>query len=50
MKKLLLLVAAAAGGFAAWRKVDRSRAEQALWAEATDPIARTAPPAPPAGT
>ena len=38
MKRLLLAAAAAAGGVVAWRKVNRSRAEQALWAEATDPV------------
>jgi hypothetical protein len=38
VKKLLLAAAAAAGGAIAWRKVTRSQAEQALWAEATDPV------------
>ncbi len=38
MKKLLVTVVAAAGGLVAWRRVQQSRAEQELWAEATDPI------------
>ena len=38
MKKLLLLGAAAAG-LVAWRKVQADKAEQDLWAEATDPVA-----------
>ena len=39
MKKLLLSsVAAAAVGVLAWRKVEADRAEQDLWAEATDPV------------
>ena len=38
MKKLLLL-AAAAVGLAAWRKVQADKAEQDLWAEATDTVA-----------
>ncbi len=38
MKKLLALVLVAAGGLFAWRKVQSDRAEQALWAEVTDPV------------
>ena len=39
MKKLLVLVlVAAAGAAVAWRKVQSDRAEQALWAEVTDPV------------
>ena len=34
MKKLLVLVAAAIGGFAIFRKVTNDRAEQDLWNEA----------------
>ncbi len=37
-KKLLLLAAAAVGGLFAYRKVTAERAEQDLWAEATDPL------------
>jgi hypothetical protein len=38
VKKLLVLVVLAAAGAAAWRKVQSDRAEQALWAEVTDPV------------
>lgn len=38
MKKLLLLVAAGAGAFAIWRKIEADKAEQGLWAEATDDV------------
>lgn len=38
MKKLLLLVAAAVG-VVAWRKIQADKAEQDLWAEATDTVA-----------
>jgi len=37
VKKLLVLVAAAAG-LVAWRKVQADKAEQDLWAEATDTV------------
>ncbi len=37
MKKLLLLAAAAAG-LVAWRKLQPDKAEQDLWAEATDTV------------
>jgi hypothetical protein len=36
--KKLLVLAAAAAGLAAWRKVQADRAEQDLWAEATDRV------------
>jgi hypothetical protein len=38
VKKLLLLTAAAAGAFAVWRKIEADKAEQNLWAEATDSV------------
>ncbi len=40
MKKILLLLAAAAGAALAKKKLDESRAEQTLWAEATDSVKR----------
>jgi hypothetical protein len=40
MKKVLLVLVAVAGAVAAKRKLDESRHEQALWAEATDPVHR----------
>ena len=41
VKKLLLLALAAAGALAAKKKIDESKAEQALWAEATDAVKRS---------
>ncbi|UMG94178.1 DLW-39 family protein [Nocardioides sp. TF02-7] len=41
MKKLVLLAVAAAGAVIASRKLQESKAEQALWAEATDRLPRT---------
>ncbi len=38
MKKITALLLAALGGLLAYRKVQSDRAEQDLWAEATDPI------------
>ncbi|MGL5808876.1 MAG: DLW-39 family protein [Nocardioides sp.] len=38
MKKLLLVLLAAAGAVFAKKKIDESKNEQALWAEATDPV------------
>jgi hypothetical protein len=38
MKKILLLALAAAGAVAARKKMAEGRAEQALWAEATDAV------------
>ncbi len=41
MKKVLLLAIAAAGAVFAKKKLDAGRTEQALWAEATDPVRRS---------
>ena len=41
MKKLLLVALAAAGAFVARKKISEGRAEQALWAEATDAVTQT---------
>ncbi|MDP8932370.1 MAG: DLW-39 family protein [Actinomycetota bacterium] len=38
MKKILLLALAAAGAVIAKKKLEESKAEQALWAEATDNV------------
>ena len=38
MKKLVVLVVVAAAGAVVWRKMQSDRAEQALWAEVTDPV------------
>ena len=38
MKKLLLVILAAAGALVAKKKMDEGKNEQALWAEATDPV------------
>ena len=38
MKKILLLALAAAGAVLARKKATEARAEQALWAEATDAV------------
>ena len=38
MKKLLLLVLLAVGAFAIWRKMESDKAEQDLWAQATDSV------------
>ncbi len=38
MKKVLLIALAAAGAVFARRKLEESKAEQALWAEATDNV------------
>jgi hypothetical protein len=38
MKKLLLVALAAVGAIFAKKKIDESRKEQALWAEATDTV------------
>lgn len=40
MKKVLMVLLAAAGAALAKKKLDESRTEQALWAEATDPVDR----------
>ena len=39
MKKLILVLASLAGALAIKSKLDAQRAEQDLWAEATDPVA-----------
>ena len=38
VKKLLLLVLAGIGAFAVWRKMESDKAEQDLWAQATDSV------------
>jgi hypothetical protein len=38
VKKLLLLVLAGVGAFAVWRKMESDKAEQDLWAQATDSV------------
>jgi hypothetical protein len=38
MKKILFVLLAAAGAVYAKRKLDEGKHEQALWAEATDPV------------
>ncbi len=38
MKKIMLVLVAAAGAAFAKKKLDDGRTEQALWAEATDPV------------
>lgn len=38
MKKLLVLAATTAAGLVVWRKIQADKAEQDLWAEATDPV------------
>ncbi len=38
MKKLLVLLLAAVGGFLVYRQVQSNRAEQDLWTEATDTV------------
>jgi hypothetical protein len=38
MKKLLLVAIAAVGALVAKKKMDEGKHEQALWAEATDPV------------
>lgn len=40
MKKILLVLLAVGGAVFAKRKMDESKQEQALWAEATDPVDR----------
>ena len=41
MKKILLVLLAAAGAAFAKKKMDEGRTEQALWAEATDHVDTT---------
>ena len=40
MKKIILVLLAAAGALFAKKKYDEGQAEQALWAEATDNVDR----------
>jgi hypothetical protein len=40
VKKLLLVVLAAAGAALAKKKIDEGKREQALWQQATDPVDR----------
>ena len=40
MKKILLVAVAAAGAVLAKKKMDEGKAEQALWAEATDTVTK----------
>ena len=41
VKKILLVLAAAAAAYVASRKAKASQREQALWAEATDEVTRS---------
>ena len=41
MKKLMLIALVAAGAVFAKKKLDEGKAEQALWAEATDAVKRS---------
>ncbi|WP_215727636.1 DLW-39 family protein [Nocardioides piscis] len=41
MKKLVMILLAAAGAAFAKKKMDEGKTEQALWAEATDPVAKS---------
>lgn len=38
MKKLFLLLIAAAGGYVVWRRVSGANAERDLWSEVTDSL------------
>jgi hypothetical protein len=38
VKKIVTMLAVGAAGFAVWRKLEADKAEQALWAEVTDPV------------
>jgi hypothetical protein len=38
VKKLLVVLSLAGAGYAAWRKMEADKAEQDLWAEATDTV------------
>jgi hypothetical protein len=48
MKKILFVLVAAAGAVFAKKKLDEGRTEQALWAEATDPVSTPSTPDQPA--
>ncbi len=41
MKKIMFVLLAAVGAAFANKKLQEGKAEQALWAEATDPVDRT---------
>ena len=41
MKKIILVLLAAAGAAFAKKKMDEGKSEQALWAEATDAVKRS---------
>jgi hypothetical protein len=41
MKKILFLLLAAGAAVVVKRKLDEGKKEQALWAEATDPVERS---------
>lgn len=41
MQKILLVLLAAAGAAFAKKRMDASHSEQALWAEATDPVRKS---------
>jgi hypothetical protein len=43
VKRLILLVVAAIGGFLVYRQIQAGKAEQDLWAEATDSVTPQAP-------
>lgn len=43
VKRLMLLVLAAIGGFLIYRQVQAGKAEQDLWAEATDSVSPRVP-------
>ncbi|WP_235019866.1 DLW-39 family protein [Ruania rhizosphaerae] len=38
MKKALVLVVVAVGGFLAWRKLAEEQANRDVWSEVTDPL------------
>ncbi|CAB4735216.1 unannotated protein [freshwater metagenome] len=38
MKKIVMVLLAVGGALVARRKLEESKAEQALWAQATDPL------------
>ncbi|MDQ1106073.1 hypothetical protein QE364_000785 [Nocardioides zeae] len=40
MKKIIVTLLAVGGVLLAKKKMDESKAEQALWAEATDPVSK----------
>jgi hypothetical protein len=40
MKKIIVALLAVGGALVVKKKLDESKAEQALWAEATDPVSK----------